>query len=152
MAVKLEQLPPKLRKQAEQQLSGVGMKQGSGKLTIRVTPMGKPRMTQRDKWKKRPAAERYHAFKDVVREQGGSAIQPKAGKLSWTAYIPIPKSWSKKKKAEMRGAPHQQRPDRDNIDKAILDALFEEDSHIYSGTIEKFWDDGAGARIEFFWA
>ena len=29
--------------------------------------MGKPRMTQRDKWKKRPCVLRYHAFRDKMR-------------------------------------------------------------------------------------
>ena len=34
---------------------------------FRVTPIGKPRMTQRDRWKKRPPVVRYHAFKDQLR-------------------------------------------------------------------------------------
>ena len=114
--------------------------------TAKIVPMGKPRMTQRDKWKKRSCVERYHAFCDSLRAQVKAPAS--AGDVSWVAYFPMPKSWSKKRKAAMKGQPHRQRPDRDNIDKAILDALFKEDSGIYTGRLAKYWDDGQGARIE----
>lgn len=68
--------------------------------------------------------------------------------LSWRAYFEIPASWSKKRQAEMAGQPHQQKPDRDNIDKAIMDALFDDDAGVAFGTTAKYWDDGKGARIE----
>lgn len=32
-----------------------------------ITPIGKPRMTRADKWKKRPAVMRYRAFCDEAR-------------------------------------------------------------------------------------
>lgn len=124
-------------------------------VTFRVVPMGKPRMTQRDRWAKRPAVLRYHAFKDRLREcladlpclrallEGGTVHH-----LSWTAYLPMPPSWPKRKRAALAGALHRAKPDRDNIDKAILDALFSEDSGIASGHLEKRWDDGNGPRIE----
>ncbi|MBK1884758.1 RusA family crossover junction endodeoxyribonuclease [Luteolibacter pohnpeiensis] len=122
---------------------------------FKVVPLGKPRMTQRDRWKKRPAVLRYHAFKDTLRAR--LVDLPHLRKLidsgtihglSWTAYFPMPPSWSKRKQASLAGALHQQKPDRDNIDKAILDALFTDDSGIASGRIEKRWDDGKGPRIE----
>jgi Holliday junction resolvase RusA-like endonuclease len=46
------------------------------------------------------------------------------------------------------GQPHRAKPDRDNIDKAILDALFPDDSVVAEGYLCKLWDDGKGARIE----
>ena len=52
--------------------------------------------------------------------------------------LPMPKSWSKKK-AAMNGQPHQQRPDTDNLVKAVLDAVHEEDSQIYHVDGLKFW-------------
>jgi Holliday junction resolvase RusA-like endonuclease len=116
-----------------------------------VIPIGKPRMTQRDRWKKRPAVLRYHEFKDSLRNQVGHLIPKNVETLSWVAYLPIPKSWSKKRKAEMTGKPHRQKPDRDNIDKAILDTLFEEDSGVAFGHLSKYWDDGKGPRIAFTW-
>jgi len=45
-------------------------------------------------------------------------IPPNVIDVSWDAYLPMPKSWSKKKKSAMAGRPHRQKPDRDNIDKA----------------------------------
>ncbi len=66
------------------------------------------------------------------------------------AYFAIPKSCSKKEKAEYKGEPHQQRPDRDNIDKGILDALFGDDSIVWDGRMRKFWDDGNGPRLELW--
>jgi Holliday junction resolvase RusA-like endonuclease len=124
-------------------------------VVFRVVPMGKPRMTQRDRWKKRPAVLRYHAFKDELRvivsqyPHLRSFIESGTiSRLSWTAYLPIPESWPKRKKAAMAGVLHRAKPDRDNIDKALLDALFPDDSGIASGRIEKRWDDGNGPRIE----
>lgn len=113
--------------------------------------MGKPRMTQRDKWKKRPAVLRYHAFKDELKLRVGSRIPQDVDTVSWIVYFPMPKSWSKKKKAAMAGEKHRQKPDRDNIDKAILDAIFPEDSGISDGELKKRWDDGNGARIVLSW-
>jgi len=118
------------------------------KITINVKPMGKPRMTQRDKWAKRDCVMRYRAYADEIRRQTAGKILGDVIELSWIAYLPVPKSWSKKKKAEMAGRPHRQRPDRDNIDKGILDALFKEDGGIAIGSLSKCWDDGNGARLE----
>jgi len=124
-------------------------------ITFQVTPIGKPRMTQRDKWAKRLPVVQYYAFKDQMQIQ----INQAAGLLdffdggnvtglSWVAFLPMPESWSKRKKAEMAGQLHRAKPDRDNIDKAILDSLFANDSGIATGHIEKRWDDGKGPRIE----
>lgn len=105
-------------------------------------------MTQRDKWAKRPVVMRYRAFADKVRASAPANMITAPISVSWTAYISMPDSWSAKKKDAMRGKLHQSKPDRDNIDKGILDALWESDSCIATGTIEKRWDDGNGARIE----
>ena len=112
-----------------------------------VTPMGKPRMTRRDKWAKRPCVVRYHAFRDEVKAHS-QGFPEDIYRVDWVAYLPMPKSWSKAKKEEMSGKLHQSKPDRDNIDKAILDALLSDDSVVATGLIEKRWDDGGGARIE----
>ena len=124
-------------------------------ITFHVKPMGKPRMTRRDAWAKRPCVLRYWEFKDTL----NAAIEADDGvfnavnygniyRVDWTAYFPIPKSWSKKKKELFAGGIHRQKPDRDNVDKAILDAIFKDDSVISDGVLKKRWDDGAGARIE----
>lgn len=59
--------------------------------------------------------------------------------LDLVCSIKMPKSWSKKKKAEMNGKPHNQKPDIDNIGKAIMDACIKEDKAIYRFLGLKFW-------------
>ncbi len=100
-----------------------------------IIPNTKPRMTQSDKWKKRPCVLRYFEFKDKVRDH--KVELPECHHI--TFVVPMPESWSKKKKIVMNGKPHQQRPDVDNFLKAIFDAVFEEDSHIWDCRATKMW-------------
>ena len=109
-----------------------------------ITPIGKPRMTQRDKWKKRPVVERYYLFKDECRRHN---LQIPLSGAHLIFYIEMPKSWSKKKKAEMINTPHQQRPDWDNLAKACCDAVYDEDSTIWDIRVSKFWSDRAGIAV-----
>jgi Holliday junction resolvase RusA-like endonuclease len=124
-------------------------------ITFPITPMGKPRMTRRDSWAKRPCVVRYWTFKDALQatlELNTDVLDAISDgliyRVDWIAYFPVSKSWTKKKKAQHYGQIHQQKPDRDNVDKAILDALFKDDSIISDGRLSKRWDDGAGPRIE----
>lgn len=115
--------------------------------TVPGVPMGKPRMTQRDKWKKRPCVMRYRAWADKVRAIAGKMPKPNiVASLDWVAYFEPPKSWSAEKRAAAMGELHRSKPDRDNIDKALLDALFVNDSAIALGTVEKRW--GFPTRLE----
>lgn len=116
--------------------------------TIPVAPMGAPRMTQRDRWAKRPCVVRYHEWRDAVRPHVPVDLPKNPSGVSWTAYFPFPKSYSEKKRKELAGKDHREKPDRDNVDKALLDFLFEQDKGIAHGTIRKLWDDGKGPRIE----
>lgn len=113
--------------------------------TIQVTPMGKPRMTQRDKWAKRPAVVRYRAFCDELRLRMRDFHLSDA--ISLQFVLPMPVSWSKKKRAALNGKPHQQRPDGDNLAKAVLDALYAEDSTIHTLHITKTWGDKGSITI-----
>ena len=108
-----------------------------------ITPVGKPRMTQRDKWAKRPAVLRYRAFKDEVRAR--RVILPTDGAMV-TFCLPMPKSWSQKKRREMDGEPHRQKPDLDNLVKALGDACYEDDSTIHMIAARKVW--GVDGSIE----
>lgn len=61
----------------------------------------------------------------------------------------MPKSWSQKKRAAFADyGIHQQRPDIDNLSKAVMDALCEDDSYIFSLYATKFWAEEAGIEIE----
>ena len=103
-----------------------------------ITPMGKPRMTRSDKWKKRPVVMRYWAFKDQV--AAAKLTLPKRG-AHVVFCMPMPKSWSKKKKDKMISMPHEQTPDVDNILKALMDAVYDDDSVISDIRASKMWSE-----------
>lgn len=93
-------------------------------------------MTQSDVWKKRPVVLRYWEFKDECKKHG--VIVPENGcHIIFT--LPMPKSWSKKKKKEMDGKPHQQKKDVDNLLKALLDVVYKDDSGVWDVRITKRW-------------
>lgn len=105
-------------------------------IIIPVVPVPKPRMTQRDKWKKRPAVERYYSFKDQLRLQLRGDLD---ARFSVVFKIPMPPSWSEKKKVLYDGKPHQVKPDADNYLKSFMDALCSDDSYIYDARVQKYW-------------
>lgn len=106
---------------------------------LAITPMGKPRMTQRDRWAKREVVVRYHAYCDLL-----NVLLPRyelPGSLHIVFGIAMPASWSKKKKAEHLNQPHRQKPDVDNLAKAFMDAFHSDDSHVWALKAEKYWSD-----------
>lgn len=110
-----------------------------------VVPVGKPRMTRRDRWAKRPAVVRYRAFKDQVRELG--ITLPKSG-ARVTFVLPMPRSWSRSLREAMNGRPHEQKPDVDNLAKALLDALFDDDAAIHDMRVTKRWGEDGEIVVE----
>lgn len=100
-----------------------------------ITPVPAPRMTRSDKWKKRPVVLKHFAFRDECKLK---KITVKSGD-SIIFVLPMPKSWSKKKKAEYDSKPHEQKPDLDNLCKSLLDAIYEDDSHIHTLNLKKIW-------------
>lgn len=109
-----------------------------------VTPVAKPRMTQRDKWKKRAVVQRYWGFKDAVRASG---LKIPRGGSHVIFLIPLPKSVAASKRIEFYGHPHLKRPDVDNLLKGLLDALFEEDREIWDIRSSKIWWPSAGIAL-----
>lgn len=116
-----------------------------------ITGMGKPRATQRDKWNPSKAVQKYRLFADTVRlynidipDSGYHAI----------FVLPMPKSWSKKKRAAMDNQPHQQKPDKDNLEKALLDAARKghekDDCTIWDGRVSKFWGQSGAIIIKTY--
>ena len=59
------------------------------------------------------------------------------------AVFSVPVSWAKSKKARMLGAAHTQRPDFDNLQKSVCDALngvaYADDSQISEARCRKIW-------------
>lgn len=101
-----------------------------------IKPVPAPRMVKSDSWKRRPCVLRYFNFKDEVRKLGVNIPESDSHIIF---HMAMPNSWSKKKKASYHGKPHQQKPDCDNLFKALADACYENDSFIWDVRITKVW-------------
>lgn len=126
-----------------------GSTKNSTHLILRRAPVAKPRMTRRDQWQTRPAVARYRAYCDDLRAAAAAQgfTLPDHG-AHMVFRIPMPPSWPKRKRAEMDGQPHQQRPDVDNLTKAILDALRPDgDAAVWQLSAEKRWAQSGGVEI-----
>ena len=115
-----------------------------------VVPMGKPRMTQSDKWKtdpnhpdpnkrKREVVHRYHQLQNIIREQADKLGFVLKKTFEAVFFVPIPESFSGKKKKELVGMPCEERPDIDNYVKFFLDTMAKEDKSVWYIKAEKRW-------------
>lgn len=112
----------------------------SSTLYIEINPVGKPRMTRRDKWNPSDAAIRYWNFKDELVKEAKKQGFILGDSYSVIFNITMPQSWSKKKKLSMIGTAHQAKPDLDNLLKAINDSLRpDDDSGVYRTLASKYW-------------
>ena len=117
-------------------------------LIFDVVPVGAVRMTQSDKWKinpnhpdpkKRQRVEvaKYFQFKDMVRQQASQMNYKMGDTLEVIFCVPMPLSWSEKKKQRMNKLPVKTRPDVDNYVKAFMDTLTKEDGNVWLIKAEK---------------
>jgi Holliday junction resolvase RusA-like endonuclease len=106
-------------------------------IVLKVKSMGKPRMVKSDAWRKRPCVMAYWKFKDNVIAELKKQIFPHPVHLIF--ILPMPKSWSEKRKKQFDGQPLQQTPDWDNLAKGLIDALFKYDDHLYDVRTTKVW-------------
>jgi Holliday junction resolvase RusA-like endonuclease len=115
-------------------------------MILDVTPCSKPRMTRADRWKKRQSVLKFFAFRDAVKQSPAwktlQLLDMDSFKIVF--HVPMPKSWSKKKKVQFEGKPHQQRPDLDNFLKAWKDSVYEEDAIVWNVEATKLWTSGPG--------
>lgn len=137
------------------------------KLTIPIEPMGAVRMTagmvKRIKWrlyepgdKKVEKVKQYLEYKQQIGTMARQFFgeEPSKGpiELNLTFYMPIPETWSKKKKLEMDGEPHTSRPDRDNLEKGVCDALnkiaWKDDGQVCQGRTVKRYSREPRIEIE----
>lgn len=114
----------------------------SGAFNIQINPVSKPRMTQSDKWRKRPVTDRYWEFKNellrLCESQGLVDLPKHIKKLRFV--IAMPDSWSWRKKNNMCGMDHEAKPDLDNLLKSLQDCLCKSDQHICKiSELSKIW-------------
>lgn len=113
-----------------------------------VLPVAKPRMTRRDKWAKRPVVVRYFDYCNKLKWLAGQNGYILTESLSLKFVIPMPKSWSQKKRLEMDGQGHTQTPDLDNLIKGFKDALAKNDSYVYEyDFMRKEWGEFGSIEI-----
>ena len=104
-------------------------------MIIKLSPMGAVRMTQRSKWQ--PNAQKYLAWKGEFKRLSGD--YESTGEMYIAFHVPMPATWSKKKKAAHVGHPCLSKPDLDNCIKSVFDALLVEDKAIHGITAKKVW-------------
>lgn len=133
------------------------------KVILNINPQTHVRATQGDsiffripREKLRPAGlsrlkrlERYNNYKIELMAEAKSKrfLFPPVG-ASITFFIPVPPSWSKKKKKLHHGRFHQSKPDLDNLLKALMDSLMAEDKQIAHIELSKRWVDFETGWIE----
>jgi Holliday junction resolvase RusA-like endonuclease len=91
---------------------------------------------------KRNRYRRYYDYKKALRlECQKQKLFPQTKNFWVKFYIPMPESWSKKKKNKLAFELHEQTPDNDNFCKAFFDSIFDkkDDKKISDYRASKFW-------------
>jgi Holliday junction resolvase RusA-like endonuclease len=103
-------------------------------------PIGAPRMTQRDKWMKRPVVVRYNDWREAARlAMIAAGVKNAPDEIEVFAWLMMPKTWNAEKRAEHDGQfAKERKPDVDNILKAVLDC-FGEDKGVGRALVIKRW-------------
>lgn len=119
-------------------------------------PQGKarPRVTRHGTYTP-PKTRAYESKVEAAYIWQVGKVRPINGavEVAIVAYFSIPKSYTKKKRAEIAQGrcPVLKKPDCDNIAKAVTDALngiaYKDDAQITSLTVAKNWTDGEGYVI-----
>lgn len=126
-------------------LKDLGMKMYLGRVAAGSKRPGSP-----DSYNQRKAIiKRYWDYKNAVKILGDAQRfqMPKSG--AWLKfYMPMPKSWGKKKRNDLCFTCHEQTPDIDNLVKAIFDSLMIQDKQINDYRASKFWYNGIKGFIE----
>ena len=120
------------------------MKQCLG-MTKPITIEGIPKAQKRHRFGKGfvydPSKKDKAQLLPLLRSQLGSLPTAKPVGVALVFYMPIPKSYTKKKKALMQDEtyPHTNKPDIDNMMKFYLDCLPFDDKVIYKIEAEKIY-------------
>jgi Holliday junction resolvase RusA-like endonuclease len=125
-----------------------------------IVPVSAPRMTQSDRWKtnpnhhdpkkrQRPAVNKYFNYKNTLLAQAKEMGFTMKSVLDVVFIVPMPTSWSEKKKGKQNGLPCKSKPDTDNYVKALKDTFCENDSHIWREKAEKRWGYKGSVLVYF---
>lgn len=136
-------------------------------VTLKIQPQTQVRSVQGDKiyfkipkdqlrpegLKRRLRLERYNQYKsdlfDVALEAGFKIPHDEYFHIIF--FIPMPRTWRKWKRDKHDMRPHQSKPDKDNLEKAFMDALLKRDQAVYDSRVTKFWTADPVGWIEIHW-
>ena len=126
------------------------------KLTIPGEPVakGRPRVTRYGTYTPEKTKNYETLVKELYFVKHKQTLFEGELKINIKAYFRIPKSASKKKRAEMISGKIRptKRPDWDNVGKTVTDALngvaYEDDSQIVSATVEKYYSNEPRTEIK----
>ena len=125
-------------------------------LEIKGTPIGKarPRLSRYGTYTPQKTKDYEEYVKMCYINKYNVKLAPREMplKAKITAYFEVPTSYSKKKKKELIGQSHTNKPDADNIAKIILDSLnglvYKDDNQIAKLEVEKIYGEEAKVIVE----
>ncbi len=100
-------------------------------------------------YKRKMQLEKYNKYKDALKIEAlrqGFDIPKHSIWIKF--YMPMPKSWSARKRTQMNFMPKLSTPDLDNLTKAFKDGLLKQDSSVWDYRVSKFWYDAERGFIE----
>jgi Holliday junction resolvase len=110
---------------------------------MRPYPSPRPRATARGGYASVYMPAEYKKHKELVQTYFPKLQLTGPLMVNMEFYFRPPKSWSKKKLAESLNNWHTQKPDKDNLEKTIMDAMnghvYKDDSQVCVGQTLKKW-------------
>lgn len=106
-----------------------------------IKPTPSPRMVASDRYAERPVVVKYFNYRSHLLKLAHRDNYKIGDTLENITFVmPFPKSYSKKKKNDLNGKPHQIKPDLDNLVKAFKDSLLKNDQKVHTyNNIKKVW-------------
>jgi Holliday junction resolvase RusA-like endonuclease len=115
--------------------------------TVGMKAFGKarPRVTRYSTYMPKQYVLQSEQLADLVGELPSWCYEAEPVFLRIIATFKMPKSWSKAKKAEMTGKLRPSAPDSDNMQGAVMDALWPRelggDAHVFSDGERRYWGE-----------
>ena len=125
---------------------------------VPITPVAQPRQRistiggqARSYLPKKHPVNNYKLVLQQAAKEAGIVVAGGPLTVGLVFYLPMPASWSKKKRGAMLHSPHCQKPDLDNLAKAVLDGLqpvIGDDCRVWQfGVLRKLWAEHGGIGI-----
>lgn len=114
-------------------------------------PSPRPRFRKAGKFVQTYMPTIYTEHKEYIQRQMPKLLIEKPIKLEIFFYIPMAKSWTKKKKTSLLDKPHNIKPDVDNLLKTVMDAandhIWIDDGQVYEIVTKKTFSSEAKIMI-----